>query len=65
MDSGYHTGGEVEMSNKGTFTNGSVSLRWINEDSIELKDEYGHVAYIDGGDFESFIRSLISIRETK
>ncbi len=52
------------MSETETFTNGSFYLQWIDEDTIEIKDQWGRVSYIHGGDFECLINALLTVRKT-
>lgn len=44
---------------KSAWTNGTWTVRWINEDQVEIRngDMPGYYAVMDGGDFEYLLQA--------
>ena len=45
------------------WSNGSATIEWINEDEVKISHVNCGEAVLDGGDVESLLQVLISVRQ--
>ena len=48
---------------EGSWTNGSWTIQWLNEDEILITGPYDQKGKMCGGDFESILSGLCSVRK--